>query len=71
MLLMFLISTLAAWVREEEKASENRQRKKEGKETDKVEVEVSPGVAVGSLRRFRAAWVGPIQGLPKWRRLRP
>ena len=33
-------------------------------------VEVAPGVAVGSLRRFRAALIGPNQGLPKRPRLR-
>ena len=39
---------------------------------DKVEdrVEVVPGVTVESFRRFRAALIGPIQGLPKRRRLR-
>ena len=29
---------MAAWVKEEEKASEHRQRKKEAEEADKVEV---------------------------------
>ena len=29
---------MAAWVREEEKASENRQREREAEEVDKVEV---------------------------------
>ena len=57
---------MAAWVREEEKASENRQRKREVEEADKVEV--APGVTTSSLRRFRAALIGPIQGLPKRRR---
>ena len=42
--------------------------KKEAEEADKVEV--APGVTVASLmRRFRAALVGPTQGLPKRRRL--
>ena len=58
---------VAAWVREEEKASEHRQGKREAEETDKVEV--APGVTVASLRRFRAALIGPTQGLPKRRRL--
>ena len=34
-----------------------------GEEADKIEV--APGVTVASLRRFRAALIGPIQGLPK------
>ena len=56
---------MAAWVREEQNASENRQRKKEA-ET----LEVAPGVTVASLRRFRAALVGLTQGLPKRHLLR-
>ena len=58
---------MAAWVKEDEKASKHRQRKREAEEADKVEV--APGVTVASLRRFRAALIGPIQGLPKRRRL--
>ena len=58
---------MAAWVKEEEKASEHRQRKREAKEADKVEG--APGVTVASLRRFRVALIGPTQGLPKRRRL--
>ena len=59
---------MAAWVKEEEKASEHRQRKREAEEADKVEV--APGVTVASLRRFRAAMIAPTQGLlPKRRRL--
>ena len=54
---------MAAWVRQEEKASENRQRKIEAEEVDKVEVAL--GVAVGSFTRFRAALIGPTPGLPK------
>ena len=38
-------------MREEEKASENRQRKKETEEADKVEV--APGITVASLRRLQ------------------
>ena len=37
---------MAAWVKEEEKASELRQRKREAEEADKVEV--APGVTVAS-----------------------
>ena len=59
---------MAASVREEEKASENQQRKREAKEAEKVEV--APGVTVGSLRRVKAELIGPTQGLPNWRRLR-
>ena len=44
---------MATWVREDKKASENRQRKREAEEADKVEV--APGVTVASLRRFREA----------------
>ena len=38
---------MAAWVKEEEKASERRQRKREAEEADNVEV--APGVTVVSL----------------------
>ena len=55
---------MAAWVREEEKASENRQSKRE---RDKVEV--APGVTVRSLRRFRTTLIGLTQGHPKRRML--
>ena len=59
---------MAAWVKEEENASQHRrQRKREAEEADKVEV--APGVTVASLRRFRAALIGQTQGLPKRRRL--
>ena len=54
-------------MKDEENASEHRQRKREAEEADKVEV--VPGVTVASLRRFRAALIGPAQGLPKGRRL--
>ena len=57
---------MAAWAREEEDASNQRQ-KREAEEADKVEV--VPGVTVASLRRFRTALIGPTQGLPKRRRL--
>ena len=58
---------MAARVMEYEKASENRQRKREAEEINKVEV--APEVTVASLIHFRAALNGPTQGLPKWRRL--
>ena len=58
---------MVALVKEEEKVSEHRQRKREAKEADQVEV--APGVTVASLRRFGAALIGPTQGLPKRRRL--
>ena len=58
---------MAAWVREEENASNQRQKKREVKVADKVEV--APGVTVASLRRFQIALIGPTQGLPKRRRL--
>ena len=41
---------MAAWAREEENASNQRQKKIEAEETDKVEV--VPGVTVASLIRF-------------------
>ena len=58
---------MAAWVKEEENASDQRQKKREAEEADKVEV--APGVTVASLRRFRAALIGPTQGLTKRSRL--
>ena len=58
---------MAAWVREEENASTQRQKKREAQEADKVEV--APGVTVASSRRFRTALIGTTQGLPKRRRL--
>ena len=58
---------MAAWVREEENASNQRQKKSETEEADNVEV--APGVTVASLRRFRTALIGPTQRLPKRRRL--
>ena len=58
---------MAAWVKEEENASSHRQTKREAEEADKVEV--APGVTAASLRHFRAALIGPTQGLTKRRRL--
>ena len=46
---------MAARVKEEENAPDQRQKKREAEEADKVEV--APGVTVASLRRFRAALV--------------
>ena len=54
---------MAAWVREEENASNQRQKKREAEEADKVEV--AHGVTVASLGRFRTALIGPTQGFPK------
>ena len=59
---------MAAWVRKEEKASENRQRKREAEQTDKVEVVL--GMTVASLRCLKASLIGPTLELPNWRRLR-
>ena len=57
---------MAAWVKEEENASNQRQKKKrEVEEADMVEG--APGVTVASLRRSRAVLIGPAQGLPKRR----
>ena len=59
---------MTAWVKAEGKASEHRHNnKREAEEAD--EVEVALGVTVASLRGFRAALIGPTQGLPKRRRL--
>ena len=58
---------MPAMMKEVEKASEHRQRKREEEEADRLEV--APGGTVASLRRFRAALIGPTQGLPKGRRL--
>ena len=58
---------MAAWVNGEENASKQRQKKREAEEVNKVEV--APGVTVASLRRFRAALIGPTQGRPKRHRL--
>ena len=43
---------MAAWVKEEENASEHRQRKREAEDADKVEI--APGVTVASFRRFES-----------------
>ena len=58
---------MAAWVKAEENVSEHRQRKREAEEVAKVEV--ASRVTVVSLRRVRAVFIGPTQGLPKRRRL--
>ena len=59
---------MAAWLRGEEKGPERRQWKRGAGVTDKVEI--APGVAAGSLRRFRAELVGPTERPPKRRLLR-
>ena len=58
---------MPAWVREEENAPNQRQKKREAEEADQVEV--ASGVTVASLRRFRTALIRPTEGLPKRRRL--
>ena len=58
---------MVAWVKGEENASKQRQKKREAEEADKVEA--APGVTVASLRRFRVALIGPTQGLSKRHRL--
>ena len=45
-------------------------RQRERKAEEAAKVEVAPGLTIPSLRRLRAALVGPTQGLPKRRRLR-
>ena len=62
---------MVAWVKEEEKASKHhhRQNKREEEAEEADKVQIAPGVTVASLRRFRAALIGPTQGLPKRRRL--
>ena len=56
---------MAAWVKEDDKASEHRQRKRDADEADRVQV--VHGVTAASLRRFRAAPIGPIQDRsPRW-----
>ena len=59
---------MTAWARKEKNAPENRPRKREAEESNKVEV--APGAIVGNLRRFRAALIILVQGLPKRRRVR-
>ena len=54
---------MAAWVKEEENASEHGQRKREAEEADKVKV--APGVTVESLRRFTPALIRPIPRTPQ------
>ena len=59
---------MAAWRREEEKASENRQREEErGERGGQDKIEVAPGITIESFRRFRATLTGTTQGLPKRR----
>ena len=58
---------VAAWVKGEGNASNQRQKKREAEEADNFEV--APGVTVASLRCSRVALIGPTQGLPIRRRL--
>ena len=59
---------MGKWDMEGENTFKIRQRKREGENKDKVNV--APRLTVGSLRRFRAALIGPNQGFPKRRWLR-
>ena len=45
---------MVVWAREEEKASESRQRKRES-----GKVEFAPGVTIASLKQFGAVLIGP------------
>ena len=49
----------------------NTDRGREERERRTRLLEVVPGVTVASSRRFKAALIGPTQGLPKRRRLCP
>ena len=60
---------MATCVREEKKAPENRQRKRERERGEAEKVGVTPGVTVGSLILFRDALIGLTQALPKRRQL--
>ena len=62
------LQVYGVWVKEEKKASENRQRKREAEEADKVGV--AHGLTVGSLRHFRVTLIEPTHEFPKRRRLR-
>ena len=59
---------MATWMRGKLKAPGNRLRKREAEEAENVEI--APGVTVGSSRRFIVALIGPTQGLSKRCRLR-
>ena len=52
----------------EGRAAQNRQRKREVEEADRVVI--APRATAGKLRRFRAALVGSLQDFPKRRRPR-
>ena len=54
---------MAVWVREDEKASENRQRRREAEEADKVVV--APGANSGTLGRFRAGLIDRLSVTPE------
>ena len=49
---------MATWRKEEERAAEVRRNKREKEEADKTPI--GPGVTAGQLRRFRAAFIGPL-----------
>ena len=55
-------------LRKASKASETQHTKRDAEKAGKVEF--VPGRSVGSLKRFRAALIGPAQGLPMRRLLR-
>ena len=57
---------MAAWVKEEENTSDQRQKKREAEEADKVEA--APGVT-SKLETFSSRVDRPTQGLTKRRRL--
>ena len=59
---------MGKWEMEGENTIKTRQRKREGENTDKVNV--TPRLTVRSLRRFRPALIGPNQGSLKRRWLR-
>ena len=59
---------MGKWEMEEENTFKTRQRKREGGNADNANVAFR--LTVGSLRRFRAASIGPNQGFPKRRWLR-
>ena len=57
---------MAAWAKEEEKASQHRQSKRDVEGLDRVEA--APGLTVASLRRLKAALIEPAQRLPQDKR---
>ena len=59
---------MAVWAREEEKASKDRQMKREAEEAAKVEAD--PEMSIASLIHFKVALIGLTKGSPMRRRLR-